>query len=265
VWAEFVLARSVRDLAGVLDGVATRSARADVSFVEAMAGTAQSLRVGLLTRDVMAGLPVDAACVTAVQHAGRLLESLGHDVEESHPAALDERFVRVIDGRFQRPMEAFDVIGGVARYAQCRTLSEIAGHELTAEDVEEANLVTEAQVANTSGVGLADALMTFERLMAPIHDWWDEGWDVLVTPTLRQPAWPLGERGGALNAGVFPPPFSFTGQPAMSLPLFESATGLPVGVQLVAARGGDGLLLNLARQLEAAQPWSGRWPAIARS
>jgi amidase len=125
--------------------------------------------------------------------------------------------------------------------------------------------VTETQASAISGVRLADAIMTLKRETAPIHDWWDDGWDILVTPALRQPAWPLGQKGGAVDAGVFPPPFSHTGQPAMSLPLFESAAGLPVGIQLVAARGCDGLLLNLAHQLEAAQPWSGRWPEIARA
>jgi amidase len=58
----------------------------------------------------------------------------------------------------------------------------------------------------------------------------------------------------------FLPVFNTTGQPAISLPLHQTADGLPIGMQLVAGSGQEALLLALAAQLEQALPWSGRLP-----
>ena len=119
--------------------------------------------------------------------------------------------------------------------------------------------------APVSGTQLMDAINAIVREIQPVHDWWASGYDLLVTPTLRQPPWPLGLNGGAADAGVFPPAFSFTGQPAISLPLHWTPDGLPVGVQIVAAYGREDLLLQVAAQLEMAMPWAERWPPLAVS
>jgi amidase len=93
--------------------------------------------------------------------------------------------------------------------------------------------------------------------------WWDDGWDLLVTPTLRRPPWRLGQATGPDVVGGFAVPFSFTGQPALSLPLGRTDDGLPVGVQLVGAVGGDEVLLDVAARLEEADGWPDRWPRFA--
>ncbi|MDA0364941.1 MAG: amidase family protein, partial [Chloroflexi bacterium] len=98
--------------------------------------------------------------------------------------------------------------------------------------------------------------------VAPILDWWRD-FDLLVTPTLRQPAWPLGLPDDGSHQGFFTFAASFTGQPAVSLPLAWSPEGLPVGVQIVAALGHDDALLDVAAELERLLPWSDRWPEIA--
>jgi amidase len=65
-----------------------------------------------------------------------------------------------------------------------------------------------------------------------------------------------------MSMAAFTAVFNITGQPAVSLPLHTAASGLPVGVQLVAGPWQDDRLLRVAAQLEAAAPWSDRHPAV---
>jgi amidase len=261
VWAEFVLARSVRDLAAVLDAVGGPAAGdafaappPDRPYALEIGAPPGRLRVGIMTKDVMAGIPTDAECAAAVERTGALLASLGHEVEDAHPPALD--------GLLLRTAGAIALLAGSARLAQLRWLEKVAGRALTAADLDAESMpppgagrITDAQIAEAAEV--------VKRETGAVEAWWASGYDLLVTPVLRQPPWPLGQHGGAMDAGVFPAPFSFTGQPAMSLPLHWTPAGLPVGVQLVAAYGREDLLLRVAAQLESARSWADRWPAIA--
>jgi amidase len=261
VWTEFVLARSVRDLAGVLDAVggpAAGDAFAAPSparpYVQEIGAPPGRLRVGIMTKDVMAGIPTDPECVAAVERTGALLASLGHEVDDAHPPALD--------GLLLRTAGAIALLAGSARLAQFRWLEEVAGRPLTSANLE-AESMPPSGAASVTDAQIAEAAAVLEREFRGVPAWWASGHDLLVTPVLRQPPWPLGQRGGAMDAGVFPAPFSFTGQPAMSLPLHWTPGGLPVGVQLVAAYGREDLLLRVAAQLEAASPWADRWPPPA--
>jgi amidase len=103
------------------------------------------------------------------------------------------------------------------------------------------------------------------------QQWWHDGWDLLLTPTMADPPTRIGEfannaeqpitpivRAGALVP--FTPAFNASGQPAISLPLHWTPDGLPVGVQLVAEYGREDVLLRVAAQLQTAQPWEHRHP-----
>ena len=103
--------------------------------------------------------------------------------------------------------------------------------------------------------------------------WWDDGWDLLVTPTIPELPPILGQFGaqegnplaGTFRAAATVPftmPFNITGLPAISLPLGVSAEGLPIGVQIVAAPYREDLLIQVASQLESAAPWAGRRPPL---
>jgi amidase len=60
----------------------------------------------------------------------------------------------------------------------------------------------------------------------------------------------------------FTPPYNMSGQPAINVPVEWTDSGLPVGVQLVAAYGREDVLLRVAGQLEAAKPWAQRKPDV---
>jgi amidase len=263
LWSEFVLARSVRDLAGVLD--CTKGATPDNIFslpppprpyTEALRDAPMHQRVGLMLDDPL--LPVDPACRLAVEATGRLLEAVGHHVEIAHPAALDTLWAKTA--------AAIAIPNVVYRYAQIRWLEGVLGQEVS-HDMVGIPLVMQEQADAISSTVLAEANATIMRETLAINHWWDnDGWDLLVTPVLRQPAWPLGGKGDVTDSGAWPAPYSFSGQPAMSVPVHhtpDGAEGLPVGVQVVAARNRDDLLLQVAAQLEAAAPWANRWPTIA--
>ena len=95
--------------------------------------------------------------------------------------------------------------------------------------------------------------------------WHDDGFDLLLTPTIPELPPALGQfhdpgnpLAGLMRSSQIVPfvaPFNISGQPAVSLPMHRTESGLPVGVQLVAASYREDLLLNVAAELEAAAPW----------
>jgi amidase len=100
-------------------------------------------------------------------------------------------------------------------------------------------------------------------------------YDLLVTPTTNGPAFPLGLYNAndpkwsldswvetLFSAHCFTPVFNLTGTPAISVPLAQTNSGLPIGTQLCAGMGNDGLLFQVAAQLEQEFPWQGRRPPI---
>ena len=94
---------------------------------------------------------------------------------------------------------------------------------------------------------------------AAISWWLDDGFDLLLTPALAEPPPVLGDLPGdparLLPFAIFTAPFNITGQPAMSVPLYVAASGLPIGVQLVGAPYREDVLFRIAAQLEQAKPW----------
>jgi amidase len=125
-------------------------------------------------------------------------------------------------------------------------------------------------IAAPQYLATVDWIQAFTRRLST---WWTSGFDLLLTPTLPEPPPPLGtftpDKDNPVVAGLragtfasFTLPFNMSGQPAITLPLAWTAGGLPVGMQLVAAYGGEDLLLSIAGEIEQARPWAERRPKI---
>jgi amidase len=96
-----------------------------------------------------------------------------------------------------------------------------------------------------------------------------ESYDVVLTPTVATTPWRIGHLSPILprpellartsRTVGYTPVHNVTGSPAMSVPLFWSDEGLPIGAQFAAELGDEATLLGLAYELEAARPWRDRW------
>jgi amidase len=265
--------RSVRDSAALLD-VAAGPCPGDLHtpppptrpWREEVGADPGRLRVGLLTSAPGGAVPTHPECVAAAEGAARLLASLGHAVEAAWPPALMDSGVT----------EAFMPCYGTWTAAWLDWWEERLGRPLTADDVEPATWAVAELGRGVSGARFVAALSEIHRFSARVQQWWADGWDLLLTPTISEPPPPLGEYAAKPDDPFWPVvravaevaytiPFNMTGQPAISLPLHQTPEGLPVGVQLVAAYGREDLLLRVAAQLEQAspwRPWAERLPAL---
>jgi amidase len=265
-----VVSRSVRDAAAFLDAtagpgpgdmaIAPAPARPYRDEVGADAGR---LRVGLLAHSPAGDLHPD--CEKAVREAAALLESLGHDVELSHPGALDHA---------PETGRTFMARWSTGAKLNLEVHGRIVGRDLTADDVEPATWAMAEMADGVTGVDLARALVASATFTRELASWWADGFDLLLTPTLGGPPPQLGELTATAEdpwtsmakvASLVPytTHFNVSGQPAISLPLHWNDAGLPIGVQLVAAYGCEDVLLRVAAQLEAARPWADRRPPVS--
>jgi amidase len=256
--------RTVRDAAAILDVISARQP-GEPYYAPPLPGPLSAevgadpgrLRIGMLDRPPGAFLD-DPECRAAVARAARLLDSLGHDVTESAPAAMfDEGF-----------MHHFGVIIAADTEATFRAFEALLGREIGEEEIEPRNAFYRHTGSALDAVTYLQSRAWFGMWARRMASWWS-GHDLLLTPTLGAPSPELGwftaegpqEEGRRVGSFIpYTAQFNMTGQPAISLPLHWTPDGLPVGVQLVAGYGREDLLVRVASQLEQAAPWADRYP-----
>jgi amidase len=260
--------RTVRDAAGVLD-VISKPMPGEPYYAPALprplaqevGADPGRLRIGWLDRPGVDGYLDDPQCRAAVAGAASLLESLGHHVEESAPAAMFEQeliqhFNAIIAADTAATLQAFELL--------------LLGRPIGDDEIEPRNALYRQAGRELSATAYLDSRAWLGMWGRRMADWWTSH-DLLLTPTVGAPPPELGwftaagpEEEAARVASFIPytAQFNLTGQPAVSLPLHWTPEGLPVGVQLVASYGREDLLVRVASQLEQAAPWSGRRPPV---
>lgn len=264
---EHALTRSVRDSAALLDATsgpdvgdpycAPPVARPFLREVGAAPGR---LRIAFTTA-APTGVPIHPDCVAAVQDAAQLCSELGHEVTEGAPSFDAERFKTCF-------LTLWSV--GCARSMDGNAM--LTGRKPLPNDFEE---LTWALAEQGRGVKASDYLLVVAVLqfLARQIARFFVNQDIWLTPTIAEPPLPLGSfdaRPGNPFYGLhratafvpFTPIFNVTGQPAMSVPLYWNAEGLPIGTHFVARFGEEVTLFRLASQLETARPWAARKPKV---
>lgn len=250
-----ILARSVRDAAGVLDVYVglhdehpSWSGRPAAPWRDAVSDDPGRLRVAVTTEFLFG--EVTDVCADAARAVARQLEALGHEVIEAAPAW------EVILACAAGPMS---VPGAVAHVGLDQLeLVEPRNRPLLEREAAYTVLEHHRWVEQTRA-----ATCEFLRF-------WDDV-DLLVTPTagILPPSvdwapWdqtPEEHMTTFMGFANFAQPCNLSGQPAVSVPAVWTDDGLPVGVQLVGRPFAEATIFQVARQLEAARPWSDRRPA----
>jgi Asp-tRNA(Asn)/Glu-tRNA(Gln) amidotransferase A subunit family amidase len=261
------ITRSVRDSAALLDA----SSGPDVGdpywappparpFADEVGADPGRQRIAV-SAEPPNGAAVHADCVAAMEDAARLCADLGHHVEPAtpphEPEAMDE---------------ATSAIVGANVRATIEQRAAVLGREPSADDVERMTWALAELGTSVDGAAYVKAIQTLHGIGRRIAHWFLD-YDVLLTPTLAKPPILIGAldmmtedreayRDQIRSFVAFPVLSNVTGAPAMSVPLYWNAEGLPIGVQVVGRFGDEATLFRLAAQLEAARPWADRRPPL---
>ncbi len=266
---EFVVSRSVRDSAVLLDAVAgpdpgcyAWAEPPSTPFASQAAGPPGKLRIAWMEKP-LSGVPVDPECAAALRDTVKLCEELGHEMVEAAPQIDVEAHalatLRVWSANLASMMD---------------TVAEVMGRTPSEENLETASWACYQYGKNLSAPDLLKALDIYTGVSRAVGTFF-QGFDALLSLTAAQPAWPLGELdqnapGMTAEGWVeqvftlcpFTNLFNTTGLPAVSLPLAWTQGGLPIGIQFAGRFAGEGTLLKIAKQLEEARPWKDRRPPV---
>jgi len=278
---DHILSRTVRDSAAMLDQYHYDRASAFIappyngSYLEAsQTSISRPLKIAFTTNSPL-GSTVDDECKEAVNKTVKLLESMGHHVIEQEAP---------IDGKSLASNYMMLYFAEVA--ATLTALEEVIGRKVRFQDVEPTTWILSLLGKAVSAEEFLTSLKFWDQAAIQMENFHDD-YDLYITPTTAYPPSSIGELdqtqfekmlirtigglglGGVLKKTGFVDKIAYkslertpftqlanlTGQPAMTLPMHLTKNGLPCGVHVMARRGGEDLLLQLAGELENSGSW----------
>ncbi|CAN7249943.1 amidase [Mesorhizobium caraganae] len=264
---DFVLCRTVRDMAAALDifsgphpGDPFIIVQPNRSYVEELSQPTGRLRVGV-ARTSWSVIDLEPEVLHAVESTAMLLEEMGHRVVDIEPIYEPAEYSK------------FDSAAATAIWLE--EASRAMGRTISSDTLEPVMLKRyrygrDLPLSHTWDVQEGLRRMRF-RVGEAIN-----AFDILLTPTMPIVAVPHGGIYSGTNPEVsveeyveadtaicqYTGVFNVTGQPSVSLPLAQSANGLPIGMQIVGRFGDEATLVRVARDLEEARPWRHRRPRV---
>ena len=264
---DHVVTRTVRDSAAMLDATGYPEPGSPYppppkarSYLEEVAASPGKLRIAW-SSETPSGRPIEPEIQAALERTAALLKGLGHEVIEKG-LGIDYRALFASRG----PAAAANFAAGMAR------LIELVGHEPEPDELEPLTWASLKAGRRQTGADVMRSLQETRMLNRQTLAFFEDV-DVYLTPVLGTPVPEIGfidpvnleprevnRRQG--RAFPFTPPFNFSGQPSLSLPLDVDANGLPIGMMFTARYADEATLFRLAGQLEKEAPWKDRRPQV---
>jgi Asp-tRNA(Asn)/Glu-tRNA(Gln) amidotransferase A subunit family amidase len=262
---QHVITRTVRDSAAFLDAETSPEDARDglpgpafERFSETIKRPLRRLRIAVL-RHSAEGIVPHSECLLALDDAIHLCTALGHTTVPAEIPVDVERYVRT-----ERALRLASVAATV------KGIEHRIGRAAKESDLEPATWERYRAGLRITGTEILDAREAMLGATRQIHAFM-AGFDIILSASMATMPPPLGTIGldrtdpdaTTVNrrCTTFARLYNWTGQPAMSVPLHFTAAGVPVGALFAGAFGQEGLLLQLAIELEAARPWAGLAPA----
>ncbi|MBI1262509.1 MAG: amidase [Rhizobiales bacterium] len=264
---DHVVSRSVRDSAAMLDATGyaepcspyATPAKARPYMEEIMLSPGK-LKIAW-SSETPSGRPVDPEVQVALERTVDLLKSLGHELT---PKGLEVDYRTLY--RAQGAVSASNFAAGMARRI------EMVGRDPEPGELEPLTLAAMQAGRRITGDQAMWGWQTLRLLNRQILATF-ETYDVYLSPVMGTPPPEIGyvdpvnlepKEVNKRQGKVFPftPPANFTGQPSLSLPLWESESGLPLGMMFTGRYADEATLYRLAAQLEKELPWAGRKPKL---
>ena len=264
---DHVVTRTVRDSAAMLDATGYPEPGSPYPpppkarpYLEEVAASPGKLRIAW-SSETPSGRPIEPEIQAALERTAALLKGLGHEVVEKG-LGIDYRALFASRG----PAAAANFAAGMAR------LIELVGHEPEPDELEPLTWASLKAGRRQTGADVMRSLQETRMLNRQTLAFFEDV-DVYLTPVLGTPVPEIGfidpvnlepREVNRRQGRTFPftPPFNFSGQPSLSLPLEVDANGLPIGMMFTARYADEATLFRLAGQLEKEAPWKDRRPQV---